>query len=300
MKELRNKNCLITGAASGIGRSFALALAKEGMNLFITDINMEGLEAVKKEVMNFGVNVSIGKCDVRSCPDFEGIASDFSSSLGNVDLLINNAGIAIGGDLLEITIEDWQKVLDVNLWSIINALRVFLPGMIKRRSGHVVNVASAAGVVGLTEPLPYIASKFAVVGLSEALYGQIHRFGVQVSVILPTYVRTNIVRNAEMRFSKEVIDEIGMEKINEIKEDYDKEFEMKSSSPDRVVKRYIRGIRKDRLYIFDSNAVLPIMAMKGTSPIEYENFLKKWNLDNYENTKKKYAEYGIDLDKFAY
>jgi len=95
MKEFKGKNCLITGAASGIGRSFAIALANEGMNLFITDINMEGLEKVKNEIEKVGVKVHAGKCDVSKCEDFEDMAKEFYSKLGDVDLLINNAGIAI-------------------------------------------------------------------------------------------------------------------------------------------------------------------------------------------------------------
>ncbi|KKN49600.1 hypothetical protein LCGC14_0641080, partial [marine sediment metagenome] len=136
MKELKNKNCLITGAASGIGRSFALALAKEGMNLYITDINVEGLEKVKNEVEELGAKVYSDRCDVSKFEDFEVVAKGFYSKLGDVDLLINNAGIAIAGGLKNLEIEDWKKVLDVNLWSIIYSQKIFIPRMLERGSGH--------------------------------------------------------------------------------------------------------------------------------------------------------------------
>ena len=115
MKELKDKNCFLTGAASGIGRSFALALAKEGMNLFISDINMEDLEKVKKEVEAFGAKVFAKRCDVSKYEDFENATNAFYEKLGDVDLLINKAGIAISGSAIELELEDWKKVLDVYL-----------------------------------------------------------------------------------------------------------------------------------------------------------------------------------------
>lgn len=146
MKELKNKNCLITGASSGIGRSFALALAKEGINLFITDINVEGLEKVKTEIEELGATVYSDRCDVSKFEDFKKIAKNFYSQLGDVDLLINNAGIAIAGGIESLEIEDWKKVLDVNLMSIIYSLKVFVPRMVERGSGHIVNVSSGSGL----------------------------------------------------------------------------------------------------------------------------------------------------------
>lgn len=216
MKELKNKNCFITGAANGIGRSFALALAREGMNLFISDIDMVNLKEVKSEIENIGAKVVTAKCDVTKFEDFQKNAKKFYSEIGNVDLLINNAGIVIGGSIFEITLEDWRELLNVNLWSIIYSLKVFLPKMVERRKGHIVNMASGAGVLGATEPLPYIASKFAVVGLSEALFGQLNSYGINVSVIVPTYVRTGIFQKCKVKYSQKLIDDVGEKKLREI------------------------------------------------------------------------------------
>jgi len=298
LKELKDKNCFLTGAASGIGRSFALALAREGMNLFITDINMEKLNKVRDEVQSIGATVFIGKCDVSSCEDFEENAKEFHSKLGDLDFLINNAGIAIGGVLTEFELEDWQEVLDVNLWSVINSLKTFLPHMIKRKSGHIINVASAAGVLGLTEPLPYVTSKFAVVGLSEALYGQLHRLGINVSVILPSYIRTNIFESSKMKYPEKLIQEIGLEKTNQITQTIMDEYLRSASSPDRVVKRYIKNIKQNRLYISNTSAILPMMALKGTSPLQYEEFLKKASLDYFDHLKNIFLEYGVNIEDY--
>ncbi|MFX0059373.1 MAG: SDR family NAD(P)-dependent oxidoreductase [Candidatus Heimdallarchaeota archaeon] len=297
MKELKDKNCFITGAASGIGRSFALNLAKEGMNLYISDINMENLEKVKNEVELLGAKVYTGKCDVSKCEDLKAIAKDFYSKLGDVDLLINNAGIAIGGDILEVNLEDWKKVLDVNLWSIIYSLNVFLPQMMERKSGHIVNVASGAGIFGSAEPLPYITSKFAVVGLSEALFGQLNSFGISVSVIVPTYIKTNIFSTAQVKFSKKLEEAIGKEKLEQIYKELLKKMASKAILPDRAVQKYIKGIKNNQLYIYDSKGILTLLGLKGNQQ-HYEKFLIDYN-QNFINVKKEhFGKSGVNLDDY--
>ncbi|TFG23956.1 MAG: SDR family NAD(P)-dependent oxidoreductase [Promethearchaeota archaeon] len=136
--------------------------------------------------------------------------------LGNLDLFLNNAGIAIIGNILDISLEDWKDILDVNLMGIVHSLKVFLPKMIEQRHGHIVNMASGAGIFGSTEPLPYVASKFAVVGISEALFGQLHQYGIKVSVIVPSYIRTNIFHRSRIRCPQAVLDDIGEVKLKAI------------------------------------------------------------------------------------
>lgn len=298
MKGLNNKNCLITGAANGIGRSFSLALAREGMNLFIIDIDMENLEIVKSEVEDIGVQVQTAKCDVTKLEDFQTVAKKFYSNFENLDLLINNAGIVIGGSFFEISLEDWKELLDVNLWSIIYSLKVFLPKMLEKRSGHIVNMASGAGVLGATEPIPYITSKFAVVGLSEALFGQLYSYGINVSVVVPSYIRTNIYQKCKVKYSREMVNDVGEDKLREISESLLSEMHSKALSPDRAVKKYIKGIKNNQLYIYDSKAILTLLALKGTNQLQFETFLKNMNKNAEENTKKHFLKYGIDIDKY--
>ncbi|MFW9936591.1 MAG: SDR family NAD(P)-dependent oxidoreductase [Candidatus Thorarchaeota archaeon] len=297
MKDLKNKNCFITGAASGIGRSFALNLANEGMNLYISDINIENLKKVVQEVEGLGVEVYASKCDVSKFEDFQATAKDFYSKLGELDLLINNAGIAIGGDLLEINLEDWRKVLDVNLWSIIFSLNVFLARMMERKSGHIVNVASGAGLFGSSEPLPYITSKFAVIGLSEALFGQLNSFGINVSVIVPTYIRTNIFSTAQIKYSQKLEEAIGKEKLEQIYKDLLNEMTSKAIPPDRAVKKYIKGIKNNQLYIYDSKGILTLLGLKGNQQ-HYEKFLIDYNQNAINVSKEHFLKYGINLDDF--
>jgi len=297
LKDLEEKNCFITGAASGIGRSFAIALANEGMNLFISDINMEDLKRVKEEIDKIGVKVYTGKCDVAKFSDWEKISKDFFSELKELDLLINNAGTAIGGDIIELELEDWKRVLDTNLWSIIHSLKIFLPHMYNKHSGHIVNVASGAGVFGSAEPASYITSKFAVVGLSEALFGQLYSQNIKVSVVIPSYVRTNIFSNAKVKYSKKLIDAYGEDKIEKIYRSFLNEISKSAMLPDKAVKRYIRGIKKDQLYVYDMRSVLIPLSLKA-NPQLYEKFLIDYNENALKTTKEHFLKFGINIDDY--
>ena len=299
MKEFKGKNCLITGAASGIGRSFAMALAKEGMNLYITDINIEDLEKVKNEVVELGATVYSDKCDVSKFEDFKKISKDFYSKLGDLDLLINNAGIAIGGGIENLEIEDWKKVLDVNLWSIIYSLKVFVPRMIKKGSGHIVNVSSGSGLfANVVEPLPYITSKFAVVGLSEALFSRLKPYGINVSVICPTVIKTNIWKAAEIKVPPKLLEDFGKEKIERLYQELKNGIGNTGMSANRAVKKYIRGIKKNQLYVFDNESLKEILSMKGTDLQQFEKFLLEYRETSTKNMQDFFHKHGINIEDY--
>ena len=300
MKDFKDKNWFITGAASGIGRSFAIALARRGMNLFITDINMEGLEKVKLEVEKRGAKVFASKCDVSKYEDFEKAAKEFFNTLGDVDLLINNAGIAIGGRIDDIILEDWRKVIDVNLWSVIHSIKAFLPRILKRGSGHIVNVASGAGILGSPEPLPYIASKFAIVGLSESFYGRLKNLGINVSVIVPAVIITNIWKpdTTDMKYPPDLLKDFGKEKLDEVYGTIIDEILKIGITPDLAIKRYIRGIKKDQLYVFDNQAYYQLLAMKGNDPQQYENFLVEMQENRVKAMRDHFHKHGINIEEY--
>ena len=299
MKELKNKNCLITGAASGIGCSFALELAKEGMNLYITDINIEGLEKVKNEVEELGAKVYSDRCDVSKFEDFKVIAKSFYSKLGDVDLLINNAGIAIAGGIENLEIEDWKRVLDVNLMSIIYSLKIFVPRMIEKGSGHMVNVSSGSGIFGSSEPLPYITSKFAVVGLSEALFSRLKNFGIDVSVIVPTIINTAIWNTSIIKISPKLLIDFGQEKIDKVYDELREGLSKLGMSADRAVRKYIRGIKKHQLYIFDNKSLLDILSLKGRDLQEYEKFLVEYQSTNAKSMIEIFHKHGINIEDYS-
>jgi len=300
MKDLMGKTCFLTGAANGIGRSFAKALAKEGMKLFITDIDTEGLERVKNEIEQTGKIVHSMKCDVSKLSDFEEASKEFYSKLGDVDLLINNAGIGLADNLADMDLEIWKSVIDVNLWSIILSLKVFLPRMLERKSGHIVNVASAAGLFGSSEPLPYITSKFAVVGLSEGLFSRLNMSGINVSVIAPNYIRTNIFEEGlkNMKYDPKMLKDFGKEKLDEVYNTWIDNVINSAMSPDVAVRKYIRQIKKDLLYIFDSKAIKDIMALKGKDLQNYEKLLLDYGEMQAKNMREYFHQHGINIEDY--
>jgi len=300
MKDFKDKNGFITGAASGIGRSFALALARRGMNLHITDINMDGLEKVKSEVEKRGVKVFASKCDVSKYEDFEKAANEFYEELGELDLLINNAGIGIGGRIDDIVLEDWKKVIDINLWSVIHSIKAFLPRMLKKGSGHIVNVASGAGIIGSPEPLPYIASKFAIVGLSETFYGRLRNLGINVSVVVPAIIITNIWKPdmTNFEYPPKLLKDFGKEKLDEVYGTMTEEILKAGISPDLAVKRYIRGIKKNYLYVFDNQGYYQLLAMKGNEPRQFENFLVEMQENRINGMRDHFHKHGINIEDY--
>ena len=300
MKELQNNTCFITGAASGIGRSFSLALAKQDMKLFISDINTEGLEQVKKEIEQTGKTVYSMKCDVSKLSDIEIAAKAFYSKLGDLDLLINNAGIGRAVNLANMNLENWKKVVDVNLWSVIYSLKVFLPRILERKSGHIVNVASGAGLFGSSEPLSYVTTKFAVVGLSEALFTRLKPLGIDVSVITPALVRTSVFHSGlkNIEYDPKMLKDFGKEKLDEVYGAAMDNLMNTAMSPDVAVRKYIRQIKKDQLYIFDSQQIKDIVALKGKNMKEYETFLLNYQEMQANGMKEHFQQYGINIEDY--
>jgi short-subunit dehydrogenase len=300
MKEFKGKNAFITGAARGIGRSFALALGKLGMNLFITDIRIEELEAVRKELEILGVKIYTGKCNVSLFEDFEKIAAEFDKKMGDIDLIINNAGIGRGDSIERINLKTWKKVIDTNLWSVIYSTKVFLPKMITKRSGHIVNVASQGGIIGFPGQPSYITSKFAVVGLSEFMYGRLKNLGINVSVITPTIVTSQIwkINTSKIKYHPKMLEDFGKEKLDEVYRTMFDEALKKGFTPDEAVEKYIEGIKQNRLYIVDNEELFQYLALKGTNPKEFEDFIVRRHTESAQGGRKHFLKYGINLDDY--
>jgi short-subunit dehydrogenase len=299
MESLHGKNCLITGAASGIGRALAQGLAREGMNLFLADIDTDGLSEVREELERGGVTVHTARCDVSRYEDFVNLAEEFRSSLGDVDLLINNAGIASAGLVEEIAAEEWERTLSVNAWSVIHSIRAFLPRMIERGTGHIVNVASGAGIVGIPYHAPYIASKFAVVGISEALYSELKHVcrGIDISVICPTFLKTNIIKRTPIAVPRRLLEEAGGEdvaaRMEEFKAIFWEKYTRGAPPVAKVAEKYIRGIKKKRFYIFDTPRLRVAMVLKGACEPLYKAVLRSEGRKDLRMIEETLEEMGI-------
>jgi len=184
---------VVTGGASGIGRGSALALARHGADIVLADVNDRRLADVSAEIQALGRRVLALHCDVSLDRDVERLAHEAESRLGPVGLVMNNAGVVLRGALEQIDLADWRWCFGINVFGVIRGVHAFLPKMIERRHGYIVNTGSVAGLVPLTgEGAPYIASKFAVVGLTEALALYARPFGVGVSLLCPGGVNTNL------------------------------------------------------------------------------------------------------------
>jgi NAD(P)-dependent dehydrogenase (short-subunit alcohol dehydrogenase family) len=199
MRDLKGKNVVITGAASGIGRATAEAFAREGARLHLCDIDEAALEETASAIGRAVVFTS--KVDVSKRDAVEAFANTIHEKNGKaIDVLVNNAGVGLAGGLLETSLEDWEWVLSVNLWGVIHGCHFFAPRMVKDQSGgHIVNIASALGLFAAPNITGYSTSKFAVVGLSEALRGELGPHKIGVTTICPGLIDTNIVKTTRYR-----------------------------------------------------------------------------------------------------
>jgi len=187
---------LVTGAGSGIGRSIACALAARGASLVLADLVEDRLDRVAAEIRQSGAAVATAVCDAAD----ESFASRLAAAaepFGTVDILVNNVGVLIGGHIEDIPPDEWLRVFKINVMSMVSAIHKFLPGMIERRSGHVVNTASFSGLYPYAyDRLPYAASKGAIVTLSQGLALYLKPQGIGVTLLCPGPVGTNIGETA--------------------------------------------------------------------------------------------------------
>lgn len=184
---------VITGAAGGLGRALCLALARRGAHLVASDIDLDGAEETARLVAEAGGVAHAQRCDVSVFEELEELARFAQRELGSIDLIVNNAGVAVGGTFEEIPLADWQWVLSINLWGVIHGCRAFVPRLKQQRSGHILNVASAAGIMSAPEMAPYNVTKAGVVALSETLYNELREFGVGVTALCPTFFQTGLL-----------------------------------------------------------------------------------------------------------
>ena len=199
MRELRGKTAVITGAGSGIGRSLSLAFAGEGMNIVLADIELANAEAVAAEVRAKGVQAVAVRCDVSDRESVAALAARASEAFGGVHLLCNNAGVVPFATIQDTAPANWDWAMAVNVNGPFNGVNAFLPALRAAGEAHIVNTASIAGLYALPGLAAYVASKFAVVGLSEAMRMDLAPLGIGVSVLCPGGVRTNIAASTEHR-----------------------------------------------------------------------------------------------------
>jgi len=197
---LDGKTCLVTGAGSGIGQATAIELARRGAKLVLCDLNEQGLAATAKQLHALGKTASVHRVDVSNRQQMRDFAAAVHRQVPAVDLLMNNAGVGLGADFLDTELEDWDWIIDVNLKGVVHGCHFFLPEMVRRGiGGHVINVASSGGLAAADWIAAYCTTKFAVVGLSEALRLELSRHRIGVTTVCPGFINTAIAGTSRAR-----------------------------------------------------------------------------------------------------
>ena len=200
---LKGKTAIVTGGAMGIGLATSKRLVKEGCIVTIWDVNEVEMTKAKTELENLGGRVFTYKCDVTDKARVFQLVEQAKTDMDHIDILINNAGYVKGGDFLDQSLESWQRTIDVNLNAVIYATHAVLPQMYERNSGHIVNISSAAGIIGVGGLSVYAATKWAVWGLTESLRFEtwsLGKKGIKWTSIHPSYLAQGLFEGAKLNF----------------------------------------------------------------------------------------------------
>ncbi|MBS1683689.1 MAG: SDR family NAD(P)-dependent oxidoreductase [Bacteroidetes bacterium] len=266
MKSFKDKIVVITGGASGMGRSLAVQLAAEGATVLISDINESGL-AGTRDLIGAG-RCQIYKVDVGNRHEVYAFAKEVLDKYGYIDVLINNAGIAIGeARLMEIPLEDFERLININLWGVIHHTRAFLDVILTRPEAAIANTSSVFGLMGIPTQIPYCVSKFAVRGFSDSLRLELSDTNVAVTCIHPGGIDTNIVANGIHYNGKK---EVTVEKF--------KELVMTSS--DRAATIILNAIRRKakRVMVGPDARVIRMMTQLAPGIVDREILRRRSNL----------------------
>jgi NAD(P)-dependent dehydrogenase (short-subunit alcohol dehydrogenase family) len=245
MDSFKNRVAVITGGAGGIGMAMARAFAARGARLVLADLDAPALERATAELSGTGAEAIGVRTDVTKLESVQALAGAAVHRFGAVHIVCNNAGIATFGEISQSTHRDWEFTMNVNFWGVVHGVETFVPKLLEQGAGgHIVNTASMAGLVGMQWLGIYCASKFAVVGLTEALHRELKPHGIGVSVLCPMIVATNINENS-VRMRPAELRNAGEALVAPAAAD------MKGGTiaPEDVARRVIRGIERKDLYI---------------------------------------------------
>ena len=252
MRDFAGKTAFVTGGAGGIGFALGRAFAQAGMKVMLADIEPDALQAAVESLQEISPEIRGTICDVTDAASVERAAQATFNAFGRVHVVCNNAGVAAGGGIDHISLDNWRWVIDVNLMGVLHGIKSFLPHIRAHgEGGHIVNTASMAGMQTGLGFSPYGATKFAVVSMSEGLSLQLKPHGIGVSVLCPSFVRTRIGesgRNRPERYGRpQPLDPASpaAAMVAEIARNIDAGLE-----PDAVAARVLTAIREDELYIF--------------------------------------------------
>lgn len=250
---------VVTGAGSGIGRSFALELAKRGGTVVCSDINLDAAKETVAQIEALGAKAFAVKCDVGNAKQVEKLAEQAEQLMQHpTTLVINNAGVGLGGKFDETSLEDWKWVSDINLWGVIHGCHYFVPKFKQLGRGAIINVASAASYTAAPEMTAYNVTKAGVRALSETLSAELRKYNIKVNVLCPTLVPTNIIKNGKVPH-KGILDYALTN--------------LAFTTSDKVAKLTLDRLDKNELYTIPQIDAKLFWLMKRTAPNLYAKFL---------------------------
>lgn len=236
---LTNKSVVvITGAASGIGRAMAVRFAREPIaGIAISDVNAEALAETAALLENSNPKVTSHIVNVADEQQMRAFAEDVVQSHGRVTHLINNAGVALGGRVAEVSLEDMHWLIDINFWGVVHGTKIFMPYLEKEPAAHIVNFSSIFGIIAPPGQATYCASKFAVRGFTEALRHELAGTNITVSVVHPGGVSTNIANSARMGVGVNLSEKEIEQKKQRINKNLDR------TTPEQAAEAIVRGVK---------------------------------------------------------
>ena len=236
IKRFQDETAVVTGAASGIGRATAIALAQQGANLVLADIQKDRLDVVAEQIRLLGRPCWPRVVDVSVPGDIENLARFVESEAGGATILFNNAGVAMAGEVVDTSLDDFRWIMGINFWGPLVGIKAFLPAMIQRKHGHIVSTASFMGLCPTPGTAAYSATKAAVIALSEALRQEVRQHNIGVTAICPGVINTSIVESSRYHEASG-----GASKESTVAFYRDRGW-----PPDRVAQAVIKAIRQNK------------------------------------------------------
>jgi len=282
MKSFSGKVAAITGAGSGIGQATAIALAKEGCHLAISDISKESLDNTVELLAGYPVVISTHEVDVSDRKAVYQYAEDTVATHGKVNLIMNNAGVGLGETVDNMSYENFEWLMNINFWGVVYGTKAFLPHIQQAGEGHIVNISSVFGIIGVPTQSAYNAAKFAVRGFTESLREELDIAGglVSATCVHPGGVKTNIARNSRMG-------DMGSMNMGD-KEDIANMFEkIAMTTPETAARTILKGVRKNRRRVLVGGDAIMLDTTQRLMPTGYQRLLEVMFKNKKSGKKEK-------------
>lgn len=269
MKEFSGKVAAITGAGSGIGQATAIALAREGCHLAIADINEKGLEDSMARLAGYPVRISKHIVDVSDREAMYRFAEDTVSEHGKANLIMNNAGVGLGESVENMSYENFEWLMNINFWGVVYGTKAFLPHLKQAGEGHVVNISSVFGIIGVPTQSAYNAAKFAVRGFTESLREELELVpcGVSATCVHPGGVKTNIARDSRMG-------DMGQMSLGTQEEVANLFEKIAMTTPEVAARTILAGVRRNQRRVLVGADAVVLDSAQRLMPTGYQRFLE--------------------------